>query len=185
MLLNYGVGKDSWEPLGLQGYPTSLFQRKSILNIHRKDSCWCWNSNILATSCKELTHWKRPGCWERLLDSAYTVSLKVHGGFSLRCYRKAQMNFLTNLIFEKGERKGRDMKKVQHVSCCQLVSPFFILMRFKAPLMPVGKNIVQITCWRTLTNLVNSNPVYWVLTLLRWCWRVGRRRGWFGQLGRF
>ena len=49
-------------------------------------------------------------------------------------------------IFEKGERKGRDMKKVQHVSCCQTVSPFFILMRFKAPLMPVGKNIVQITC---------------------------------------
>ena len=25
-----------------------------------------WNSNILATWCKELTHWKRPWCWERL-----------------------------------------------------------------------------------------------------------------------
>ena len=24
------------------------------------------NSNILATWCKELTHWKRPWCWERL-----------------------------------------------------------------------------------------------------------------------
>ena len=22
--------------------------------------CWGWNSNTLATSCKELTHWKRP-----------------------------------------------------------------------------------------------------------------------------
>ena len=31
-----------------------------------KDWCWSWNSNTLATSCKELTHWKRPWCWERL-----------------------------------------------------------------------------------------------------------------------
>ena len=25
-----------------------------------------WNSSTLATSCEELTHWKRPWCWERL-----------------------------------------------------------------------------------------------------------------------
>ena len=25
-----------------------------------------WNSNPLATWCEELTHWKRPWCWERL-----------------------------------------------------------------------------------------------------------------------
>ena len=25
-----------------------------------------WNSNTLATWCKELTHWKRPWCWEGL-----------------------------------------------------------------------------------------------------------------------
>ena len=28
--------------------------------------CWSWNSNTLATWCEELTHLKRPGCWERL-----------------------------------------------------------------------------------------------------------------------
>ena len=28
--------------------------------------CWSWNSNTLATWCKELTHLKRPSCWERL-----------------------------------------------------------------------------------------------------------------------
>ena len=28
--------------------------------------CWSWNSNTLATSCEELTHWKRPSCWEGL-----------------------------------------------------------------------------------------------------------------------
>ena len=44
--------------------PTSQSQRKSVLNIHWKD--WCWSSNALATWCKELTHWKRPWCWERL-----------------------------------------------------------------------------------------------------------------------
>ena len=31
-----------------------------------KNWCWCWNSSTLATWCKELTHWKRPWCWERL-----------------------------------------------------------------------------------------------------------------------
>ena len=28
--------------------------------------CWSWSSNTLTTWCKELTHWKRPWCWERL-----------------------------------------------------------------------------------------------------------------------
>ena len=31
-----------------------------------KDWCWSWNSNTLATWCKELNHCKRPWCWERL-----------------------------------------------------------------------------------------------------------------------
>ena len=35
-------------------------------DIHWKDRCWSWNSNTLATWCEELTHWKRPRCWERL-----------------------------------------------------------------------------------------------------------------------
>ena len=28
--------------------------------------CWSWNSNPLATWCKELIHWKRRWCWGRL-----------------------------------------------------------------------------------------------------------------------
>ena len=39
-------------------------KRKSVLNFHWKDWCWSWNSNTLATWCKELTHLKRPWCWE-------------------------------------------------------------------------------------------------------------------------
>ena len=45
---------------------TSQSWRKSALNIHWKDWCWSWSSNILATWCKEQTHLKRPWCWERL-----------------------------------------------------------------------------------------------------------------------
>ena len=66
MLLNCGVGEESWESLGLQGDPTSPSKRKSVLNIRWKDWCWSWNSNTLATWCKELTHLKKPWCWERL-----------------------------------------------------------------------------------------------------------------------
>ena len=66
MLLNCGVGENSWESLGLQGDPTSPFQRRSVLGVHCNDWCWSWNSNTLATCCEELTHWKRPWCWERL-----------------------------------------------------------------------------------------------------------------------
>ena len=46
-------------------------ENKSILkeiNIHWKNWCWSWSwsSNTLATWCEELSHWKRPWCWERL-----------------------------------------------------------------------------------------------------------------------
>ena len=39
---------------------------RSVLGIHWKDWCWSWNSSTLATSWEELTHWKRPWCWEGL-----------------------------------------------------------------------------------------------------------------------
>ena len=66
MLLNCGVGEDSWESLGLRGDPPSPFWRRLVLGVHWKDWCWCWNSNTLATWWEELTHLKRHWCWERL-----------------------------------------------------------------------------------------------------------------------
>ena len=33
---------------------------------HWNNWSWSWNSNTLATLCKELTHWKRLWCWEGL-----------------------------------------------------------------------------------------------------------------------
>ena len=38
MLLNCGVGEDSWESLGLQGDPTSPFWRRSALGFGRNDA---------------------------------------------------------------------------------------------------------------------------------------------------
>ena len=66
MLSNCSDGEDSWESLGQQGDQTNPSSRKSTLNIHWKGWCWRWNFNTLATWCEELTHWKRPWCWERL-----------------------------------------------------------------------------------------------------------------------
>ena len=68
MFLNCGVGEHSWESLGQQGDQTSHSKRKSVLNIHWEDWCWSWSSNILATWCQELTHWKDPDAgkdWEQ------------------------------------------------------------------------------------------------------------------------
>ena len=54
----------------LELYPVlfiHLFDNCSLMSTSLwKDWCWSWNSNTLATSCKELTHWKRLWCWEGL-----------------------------------------------------------------------------------------------------------------------
>ena len=36
------------------------------LYIRLTNNLWGWNSNTLAISCKVLTHWKTPWCWEGL-----------------------------------------------------------------------------------------------------------------------
>ena len=66
ILLNCGVGEDSWESLGLQGDSTSPFLRRSALGFPWREWCCSWNSSTFATSCEELTHWKRLWCWEGL-----------------------------------------------------------------------------------------------------------------------
>ena len=65
MLLNSGVGEDSWESLDCKEIK-SVNSKGKVLTIHWKDWYWSWRSNILATWCEELTHWKRHWCWEIL-----------------------------------------------------------------------------------------------------------------------
>ena len=61
MLLNCGIGEDSWESLGWQGDQTSQSKSKRIRNIHWKH--WCW---ILWPHDAKSRLIKRPWCWERL-----------------------------------------------------------------------------------------------------------------------
>ena len=44
----------------------ALITGELTLNIHWKDWCGSWSFNTLVTWGEELTHWKRPWCWERL-----------------------------------------------------------------------------------------------------------------------
>ena len=64
--LNNSVGfqKNSWSCTRIDDLEDRTFV--IILGIHWKDWCWSWNSDTLATSCEELTYWKRPWCWEGL-----------------------------------------------------------------------------------------------------------------------
>ena len=60
MLLNCGVRENSWESLGLQGDPTSLFWRRSFLTVHWKNWSWSWNSNTWPPDAKNWLIWKDP-----------------------------------------------------------------------------------------------------------------------------
>ena len=60
MLLNCGVGEDSWKPLGLQGDSNSPSERRLVLSVHWKDWCWSWNSNIWPPDAKNWLIWKDP-----------------------------------------------------------------------------------------------------------------------------
>ena len=52
-------------PLGCKEIKHSILTEISPEFLWR-DWCWSWNSNTLVTWCEELTHLKRPWCWERL-----------------------------------------------------------------------------------------------------------------------
>ena len=129
MLLNCGVGEDSWESLGLQGDPVSLSERKSVLNIHWKDWCCSWSSNTLATWCEELTHWKRLWCWERLITGEEGQSLSCVRLFATPwiAVRQASLS-ITNFL---SLPKLMSIKSVMPSSHLILYHPFLIL-----PLIP-------------------------------------------------
>ena len=66
MLLNCGIGEDLRVPLYCKEIqPIHPKGDQSWVFTGRTDA-WSWNSNTLATSCKELTHWKRHWCFKGL-----------------------------------------------------------------------------------------------------------------------
>ena len=62
-------GCESWTIKKAECWRIDAFELwcwRGLLRVPWKDWCWSWNSNTLATRCEELTHLKRPWCWERL-----------------------------------------------------------------------------------------------------------------------
>ena len=57
-----GVWAFKWWKI-ISSLENTLF--KNVMSFTTELS-WSWNSNTLATWCEQLTHWKRPRCWERL-----------------------------------------------------------------------------------------------------------------------
>ena len=45
--------------------PCIFIGRMNEISLN-SDWCWSWSSSSLATWCEQLTHWKRPWCWEGL-----------------------------------------------------------------------------------------------------------------------
>ena len=66
MLLNCGVGKDSWKFLGLQGDPTSHILNEISPEYSLEGLMLKLKLQYFGDRCKEMTHLKRPWCWERL-----------------------------------------------------------------------------------------------------------------------
>ena len=60
MLLNCGVGEDSWESLGLQGDQTTQSWRKSTLNIHWKNNAEAETPIPWPLGAKSWLIWKDP-----------------------------------------------------------------------------------------------------------------------------
>ena len=66
MLSDCGAGEDSWESLWTARRSNQSVLKEISPGCSLEGWSWSWNSNTLATWCEELTHLKRPWCWERL-----------------------------------------------------------------------------------------------------------------------
>ena len=65
------IPESSWDskeikPVNPKGNQHWIFIQGWLIDLFRKDWCWSWSSDTLATWCEVPTQWKRPWCWERL-----------------------------------------------------------------------------------------------------------------------
>ena len=66
-----------------------------------KDWCWSWNSNTLATWCEELTHLKRPQCWERLRAGGERDDRGWDGWMGITDLMDMSLNNLWELVMDR------------------------------------------------------------------------------------
>ena len=66
MLLNCGEGEDSWESLGLQRRSNQFILKEISPEYSLEGLMLKLKLQSFGHLMQELTHWKRPWCWERL-----------------------------------------------------------------------------------------------------------------------
>ena len=79
--------------------PKQSILKESVLDILWKDWCWSWNSNTMATWCKELTLWK-DWCCERLKAGGEGTTEDEMVGWHHRLYGMS-MNKLWGLVMDR------------------------------------------------------------------------------------
>ena len=107
-------------------------ERKSTLSSHWKG--WCWSSNILVTSCEELTQWKKTlELWERL---------KAKGGGKGQESITNSMDINLSTLQEIGKDRG-----VWHVAVHE-----------------VAKNQTQLCNWTShwVPTILNSDKIHFM-----------------------
>ena len=103
-------------------------------NIHWKDWCWSWNSNTLATWCRQLTHLKKkPWCWERL-------KAKEEGG------DREWDGWMTSLSMDMSLSKLWDMVNDREAWC--------------AAVPGITKNQIQLSNWMTALGYLQWNVTW-------------------------
>ena len=70
--------------------------------VHWKDWCWSWNSNTLATWWEELTHLKRPWCWERLRAGGEGDNRDRNGGLQSMRSQRISHDWASNFLIKLG-----------------------------------------------------------------------------------
>ena len=143
--------------------PFHLKKKKSVLSFHWNDWCWSWNSNSLATWCKEPIHWKRSQCWKRFYDLSVSMIQWILAIYlSFLCLSKSSLyiwKFLVHILLRPSLKDfEQNLASVWNVHNCtavwtSLVSPF-LGIGMKTDLSP-SCWVFQI-CWHIECSIINS-----------------------------
>ena len=63
---------------------------------------WSWSSSTLTTSCEELTHWKRPWCWEILKAKRRRGQQRIRWLDSITNWMDMNLSKLQEIVKDRG-----------------------------------------------------------------------------------
>ena len=108
-----------------------------------------WNSSTLATWCEELTHWKRPWCWERLKAGGEGDD-KGWDGWMASLTRWTWVSVSSRSWWWTGRpdvRQSTGSQRVRHDLVTELTDAILLLFRF-------------------LSSLIHSSKIWWSLKVI-------------------